>query len=450
MQLSLNEGNLAPKNLARTALIALLTSCQVASGTTDANSSGALIASDVPSPVPEMYKDQEPTISTPEMGRCIQVQHLDCNATACQLKTGYVAISRDVYASLRFHRYDDHTVPCYQDGTLWTTEDEPLLPPPFSSVSPFLATNLFSFNFAPHPQLVSMLNNTMFTYLPEAKDVGGCWYNVNGNDFRYLSQNKRTYQFSTLVNIDATLPLNSGEQSETFFPSNTVLHELGHGIYETILTDEERIAFTDLVTELFDMVQINRSREAMLVGDSELATSRLQLYLARSPSNRISASSAPPFRKTAEDLYHEQLAQQRGIVRSADSTISSESIAVNKLEAMRLVMILATTLNYNMNASAYNYLGNGRVRVERYIQQEAYSVLLSYGGIMCDLFAPFFKPYLNEQGWNSRQYIPLTGGVSVNNNAFLFTAEGRRTLAREFESFWRYIESNPSIGVPNE
>lgn len=397
---------------------------------------------DVPATVPEVAKVAGQAPPLPVLSRCVQIQHVDCSTGDCRLQSGHVPITRSTYESMGFRSYDAYTIPCYADGTVVSSLHARAVPAPFSMIGTFLSTGLVGTHLVRHPQVLTMLNETMFTYLPAGEDISGSWETLANDHLGYDSSEKNSYQFSSLVNISSEAFSNSASREVRMV--NTALHEIGHAIYETVLSEEERVAFTDLMIELFDIVQVNDRRKHLLDVHYDNFSNGLAGYLALDRNNQIPATSLPPFRKTAEDVCFTQIAERRGLhIDTSGQTVSPENIGFHKLEAMRLLLLLILSLRERL--PEYVELGTGRAGMESFMREEAYAHMFAYGGIFCDLFAPFFQPYLVEQNWIRRQYPDRPNGVQINRNAFLFTTEGRRVLAREFIGFWRYLESRPHV-----
>lgn len=412
----------------RLALAALLVGCNVSpvANHRDASLVAGLEAITEAPDGEELGEEENSQLPIAER-ECVETMMVQCDThNHCTWQSSGIVITPSYYDRLGFLGRTTYTQRCkfiQNPGfSNWLR--------PGDTAYSFIHPEDISRTFSALPVLRNLWEHTIFTRLPDNGHAGGTWGRGPGMEGYFI------------VNVDVnTTP----DQREL-----VVTHEMGHGIFATVLPPEDREEFTALLFELFDMVQLTPERRSLVRRIPMTDGIRL---VSDARKNQAPALGLPTPHATATALYHEQIGLMTDTLRTHNLSIEdmarvmtsvtrvvgeldADSIATHKYHAMMYVLRLVTYLKEAMDDPVYDYLGQRSARETRFIEQEAYAYMFEGRGMLTALFARYFGPYLTYAGWQSRQYSPGVTSALLDFNIFLNTPEGRRELRRDFQQFW--------------
>ncbi len=438
--MKLNEGQ-RPVGLRQLALAAILSGCVANTEpvqATDGLRGQATITADTES---HSQTDHSAYV------RCATMSYLRCDGSSCHWQNGYIGFNQSSYSSAFYQNFRNSTVDCSQlrissprDLTCNSVNQS-------ACRGDYVPLKLVRQHFSTHPAIQQLWENSAFLSFPEEKGVGGAWIrrpsSVNGAPQSTTSNSEIRY----LVNV---VP---DQFTNGVGAVSSVIHEMGHGIFEVVLSEAEKREFTDLIFEIEDIVDLDEARVARDITRDDLSS-----FLDANDRNLALADALPNAQMIANafslerqqmvqaTFQHDRLtrAEVAALLRRSEqdaTDISRDNLKLHKLHAMSYFMRIALTLYQMMNVTTYDDLGRSSCRQSNFINIEAYAYMFSFSGCMSDLFAPYFKPYLSDDGWLLRQYSLGADNQVLAHNPYLYTPEGRAEIRQEFRAFWRRIET---------
>lgn len=384
--------------------------------------------------------------------RCAPMSYLRCDDGHCRWQQGHIGLNQDLYSSLYYQDFRNSTVNCDQIRISSPRELTCNQVDRFEHRGDYATLKLMRQHFSTHPAIQQLWENTAFVSFPQEEGIIGSWVRLPNSSNNPASVGTSNSEVKYLVNVR---PKSLTADIEIVA---TVIHEMGHGIFEIILNEDEKREFTDLIFEIEDIVDLNEARAA-----HDISLNDFSSFLDAESGNDATIGALPNAQLVANAFYLERnqimqtLLQESRLSgaaaasflrRSEENTtdISRDNLKIHKLYAMSYFMRIALTLYQMMNS--YDELGNRSCRQSNFINIEAYAYMFSFSGCMSDLFAPYFKPYLSDTGWQLRQYAHGAGNEIMAHNAYLYTPEGRAEIRREFRAFWRQLQMRPRQAIP--